>query len=1494
MVDKTDPGEQYGGAGTEAQIQEALKNVADLLSRVSRMGAQEGDKPTKNTYETQPNRITPGLAMQKPSEANAYRNVPERYVASALRYAGMATEAGLKKAASGVEPYRSEGPAGRGAMNVYASKATTPIGALNKLPGTYPVYPQPGARGTVSPIPNAVYEASNSPLRHERFWLPYGPNGPALPPSYPLFSATATTGQRRKNFIEDYSKIYDPGEIPLRKEYRLPSRQALSTAMNEYKQPPQLDITIDEQWFREAPDRWKEYVKYESTRGADQEFGQDFLTRLAAKESSKNPNAVNASGAKKQAEWDAIFGAAYYPFGQVKDANKIKEAQAKWDAAYKNKKKPPFKRPTATLAPTRRPEAAVGLYQFMESTAEGTEENPIGLVKRNEFGEIIYDGRKDPIEATKAVMKLTRANKKTAKNMFPNETPSPEDLYMFHMLGAGNYRIARRALAKNPNTPAISVFTNDEVVTNNPVKGVKNPTIEQYMNYHMESFGAQPNTFQQGGLVGPGGMRVDPGSDPTTPAAQRKSRSQQPTRAGVLRSLMPTAEESPEDKIRSAIQNAAENVGRFITQSRDSGALGGALSQVAQWPVTAVTNPLLAANQAQQMLDPAYNISKGMAETKLSAEQRDLPGVITGVTQTAGGALGLIPGAGLLPKRPPVYSPAAGQRAMARTATPPTTQAFENPTPFAGVQGELFPNQKLGPITNYDTELDTNFSSFSKQDFENPTPFANAQRELFPNEKLGPVTNKSLIKWLQPYGFENHYLNSSEAEFVGKVSDELRRLAVDSLENQQTIFNSNNPQITRPFKSKLEETILKLNPETTKPLTKAGWEKVLTAVRKQEQNESGLTGFLESKGNEKISLDEIKNYLFEQQNLVNVIETTREPLDSLDLSSATENIYNARHRLGYLKQELYDKEFYENTDISSQVFSALYSALIEKELAVNAYDDAINLLNMNRYFEDYTMSGGSNYRNILLSWYSPSRGNVPASEHFHDIPNNFVHMRLKDRFIDSIKNESGNFIPLDKRLKSLSIEEVQSDIHQRGRQYNYKTYDPSKPVAEQVPQDYEEYLKRPAFDAPFKDNAWLKIAIKRLLVEALDKGYDYISWIPGNTHNGTFIKQREIKPGQRPELFYDKVFREVAESISGGKATVLDPDSFNTFSIPEAKDGIISVPVAVHAIHIRDPKVLAKIKKLKESGMYQYAVPAAVGTGAAATTMGGQDKEFRVGGLVGPGGMRMRPYNEQPSAGEPMRFGYTPPVDRPILPAERPMPQYQEPPMPQRPGAPGLTPPRFDFMERRFPSYQEGGMIGPGGMPVRPAGVTPQQAPTMASDQLESEIQRMMQQNPQAVQQIQQEIMSAMQTGELTPQELNMMVQLATLAAQNPQMYPQIRQFAIQQGIASEEDLGQEYDQGLVFTILLAARASQQQAQGGASPAMGQAPQVPQAAMQPPVASMMSGGALPQKSQNADGSVPIIAHEGEYVIPKEIVLQKGTDFFDKLIGKGPNASGNVR
>jgi hypothetical protein len=46
---------------------------------------------------------------------------------------------------------------------------------------------------------------------------------------------------------------------------------------------------------------------------------------------------------------------------------------------------------------------------------------------------------------------------------------------------------------------------------------------------------------------------------------------------------------------------------------------------------------------------------------------------------------------------------------------------------------------------------------------------------------------------------------------------------------------------------------------------------------------------------------------------------------------------------------------------------------------------------------------------------------------------------------------------------------------------------------------------------------------------------------------------------------------------------------------------------------------------------------------------------------------------------------------------------------------------------------------------------------------------------------------------------------------------------------------------------------------------------------------MEKGGALPTSSPKPDGSIPINAHEGEYVIPADVVRAKGTEFFDKLL-----------
>lgn len=193
-----------------------------------------------------------------------------------------------------------------------------------------------------------------------------------------------------------------------------------------------------------------------------------------------------------------------------------------------------------------------------------------------------------------------------------------------------------------------------------------------------------------------------------------------------------------------------------------------------------------------------------------------------------------------------------------------------------------------------------------------------------------------------------------------------------------------------------------------------------------------------------------------------------------------------------------------------------------------------------------------------------------------------------------------------------------------------------------------------------------------------------------------------------------------------------------------------------------------------------------------------------------------------------------------------------------------------------IPSYEAGGMIGPGGMPepmgmppgagvgLAPQGQAGQGAP-MDPQMMDMQVNQFATQHPEQVAQIQQAIMEAMQSGELTQEELNMIIQLATVAAQNPEMYPYVRQFAIQQGIATEQDIPAQYDQGLIFTLLLAARATQQQ--GGQ-----------------PIPSMAKGGKVPT-SENSDGSVLINAHEGEYVVPRHVVEMKGKEFFDNLVGK---------
>lgn len=247
------------------------------------------------------------------------------------------------------------------------------------------------------------------------------------------------------------------------------------------------------------------------------------------------------------------------------------------------------------------------------------------------------------------------------------------------------------------------------------------------------------------------------------------------------------------------------------------------------------------------------------------------------------------------------------------------------------------------------------------------------------------------------------------------------------------------------------------------------------------------------------------------------------------------------------------------------------------------------------------------------------------------------------------------------------------------------------------------------------------------------------------------------------------------------------------------------------------------------------------------------------------------------------------PAPTPVAPSIHPILQgLVVPPAPMAQMAPAMANPRGlaeampsvasgAQMQPQLPRYQMGGAIGPGGQPMRSAGLQ-QAAPQgpMDANMVEMQLQQFASQNPQIVAQMQQEVNAALMSGELTQQELNMLAQMATTALRSPDMYPQLRQFAIQQGLAAEEDIPMDYDQGLIIAVLLAAQAAQASVGGQNMLAGGSAAMAGQAPMQ----SLKDGGRV-----RGGESEPVVieAHTGEYVIPKHVVDMKGREFFDRML-----------
>lgn len=147
------------------------------------------------------------------------------------------------------------------------------------------------------------------------------------------------------------------------------------------------------------------------------------------------------------------------------------------------------------------------------------------------------------------------------------------------------------------------------------------------------------------------------------------------------------------------------------------------------------------------------------------------------------------------------------------------------------------------------------------------------------------------------------------------------------------------------------------------------------------------------------------------------------------------------------------------------------------------------------------------------------------------------------------------------------------------------------------------------------------------------------------------------------------------------------------------------------------------------------------------------------------------------------------------------------------------------------------------------------------------------------------EIAQRAQASGMTPALAEQLWQISVAAIQNPQMYPQIRQFAIQSLKLSPTTLPEQFDPSTLSTLAGIAHIV----------AKGNVPQVPTA----PVGYSGGGkivGPGTGRSDSINGvnqstGAPVKVSNGEYVIPADVVKTLGTKYFDTLVRKHHTMTG---
>jgi hypothetical protein len=371
-----------------------------------------------------------------------------------------------------------------------------------------------------------------------------------------------------------------------------------------------------------------------------------------------------------------------------------------------------------------------------------------------------------------------------------------------------------------------------------------------------------------------------------------------------------------------------------------------------------------------------------------------------------------------------------------------------------------------------------------------------------------------------------------------------------------------------------------------------------SGVKPEEMKWIGLDDYLKSKP--KLSKQDVTNFIRENQ--VDVKEVMK------GTSPETMEMVKRRNRLTTEHNNLWrELNKGETFDVMSEVFNALARREsvepVIKDMAEGATKDKVRRFvetakqleqlspeynkwlsdpNRDTKFSEYTLPGGENYRELLLtkppkftaqnvpqfetwlrdqpwyqSWDSKGRdmnqarslydewkqraANTDTSDRFRsshfEEPNILAHVRFNDR-VDA------------QGKKNLFVEEVQSDWHEKGRKEGYKVPPQEatglesrrrelesigRDATPEQKQEWADIMNRlqpnnsaRVPDAPFK-TSWHELALKRMLRYAAENGYDKLSWTTGEQQNARYDLSKEVK-----SLNYDPDNQRLVATLHNG------------------------------------------------------------------------------------------------------------------------------------------------------------------------------------------------------------------------------------------------------------------------------------------------------------------------------------------------------------------------